>query len=55
MSTTLGDMKTDKLYFMVIVKYLTSWFICKLDDYLDIIKGVDEIVEGDPYHLPMRE
>ena len=50
MSTTYGDGKTDKLYFMVIVKYLDAMsHMHKLDDYLkDIIRGVDKIVEGVP-------
>ena len=57
MSTTLGDMKTDKLYFMVIVKYLDVMVhMHKLDDYLkDIIKGVDEIVEEVPLTLSPME
>ena len=57
MSTTLGDMKTDKLYFMVIVKYLdVMGHMHKLDDYLkDIIKGVDNIVEEVPLTLSPME
>jgi len=47
MSTTYGDGKTDKLYFMIIIKYLDVMaHMHKLDDYLQsIIKGVDKIVD----------
>jgi len=55
MSTTYGDGKTDKLYFMVIVKYLDAMsHMHKLDDYLkDIIKGVDEIADQTPLTTQM--
>ena len=55
MSTTLGDMKTDKLYFMVIVKYLDVMVhMHKLDDYLkDIIRAVDKIADETPLSAQM--
>ena len=48
MSTTHGEGKTDKLYFMVIIKYLDAMVeMHRMDDYLqDIIKGVDRIADS---------
>jgi len=58
MSTANGDMKTDKLYFMVIIKYLDVMVhMHKLDDFLkDILQGVDSIVDKamDHSRLPQR-